>query len=67
VALQVLSKPQPEVGPATARLAKGLECSSAVSSRLCDTAHSEEEQAGRENYLLAAGKCLFTIDITYFC
>jgi hypothetical protein len=40
VALPVLSKVQPEVGKTTARLAKRLECSSAVSSRLCDTAHS---------------------------
>jgi hypothetical protein len=38
--LPVLSKVQPEGGPATARLAKRLECSSAVSNRLCDTAHS---------------------------
>ena len=41
VALPVLSKPQPEGGPATARLAKSLGCSSAVSSRLSDTAHSQ--------------------------
>ena len=44
MALPVLSKPQPEEGPATARLAERLECSSAVSSRLSDTAHSQAEQ-----------------------
>jgi hypothetical protein len=50
VALPVLSKPQPEGGPATARLAKRLECSSAVSSRVCDSAHSQAEQVDRQNY-----------------
>jgi len=50
VALPVLSKPQPEGGPATARLAKRLECSSAVSSRLSDTAHSQAEQGDMQNY-----------------
>jgi hypothetical protein len=37
-------------GPATVRLAKRLECSSAVSSRLSDIAHSQGEQADRQNY-----------------
>ena len=50
MALPVLSKPQPEGGPATARLAKILECSSDVSSRLSDTAHSQAEQVDRQNY-----------------
>ena len=50
VTLPVLSKPQPEGGPATARLANRLECSSAVSSKLCDTAHSRAEETDRQNY-----------------
>jgi hypothetical protein len=50
VALPVLSKVQPEGGPATAGLAERLECSSAVSSRLCDTSHSQAEQADRQHY-----------------
>ena len=49
MALPVLSKPQPEGGPATARLAKRQECSSAVSSMLSDTAHSQAEQVDRQN------------------
>jgi hypothetical protein len=63
--LPVLSKPQPEVGPATVRIAKRLERSSAVSSRLSDIAHSQAEQAERKNYLLTVGECLFTVYITY--
>jgi len=63
VALPVLSKPQPDIGPATARRAKRLECSSAVSSMLSDTAHSQAEQLDRQNYLLAVRKCLFTVNI----
>jgi len=50
VALPVLSKPQPLGGLATARLAKRLECSSTVSSRLCDSAHSQAEQVDRQHY-----------------
>ena len=38
-----------EGGPATSRLAKRLDCSSAVSSRLCDTAHSQAEQPDSQN------------------
>jgi hypothetical protein len=49
VTLPVLLKTQPLEGPATARLAKRLECSSAVSSRLCDSAHSQAEQVDRQN------------------
>jgi hypothetical protein len=65
VALPVLSKPQPEGGLPTARQAKRLECSSAVSSRLSDTAHSQAEQVDRQNYRLTVGKCLFTVDISF--
>jgi hypothetical protein len=43
-----------------------LECSSDVSSRLSDTAHNQAEQAGKQNYWLTVGKCLFTVDITYW-
>jgi hypothetical protein len=50
---------------AAARLAKRLECSSAVSSRLSDTAHSQAEETDRQNYRLKIGKCLFTIDISF--
>jgi hypothetical protein len=63
--LPILSKPQPEVGPATALLAKSLERSSAVSSGLSDIAHSQAEQAERKNYLLTVGECLFTVYFTY--
>ena len=49
MALPVLSKVQPEGGPVTARQAKRLDCSLAVSSRLCDTAHSQAEQADSQN------------------
>ena len=65
VALPVLSKLQPEGGPATAGLANRLECPSAVSSRLSDTAHTQVEQTGRQNYLLTAGKSVFTVDINF--
>ena len=50
VALPVPSKLQPKGGPATAHLAKRLQCSSAVSSRLCDSAHSQAEQVHGQNY-----------------
>jgi hypothetical protein len=64
VALPVLKQPQPEGGPATTRLSKRLECSSAVSSRLSDIAHSQAEKANRQNYWLTVGKCLCTVDVT---
>jgi hypothetical protein len=63
VALTVLSKGLPAGGPATARIAKRLECSSAVSSsKLSDTAHSQAEQADRKNCLLTVGKHWFTVN-----
>ena len=62
MALQVLSKVLPAGGPATARLAKRLQCSSAVSSRLSDTAHSQAEQTDRQHYLLTVGKYWLTVN-----
>jgi len=44
VALPVLSNVPPDGGPKTVRLANRLECFSAVSSRLCDTANSCKQQ-----------------------
>jgi len=62
VTLPVLSKVLPAGRPATSRLANRPECSSAVSSsRLCDTADSQTEQADRQQYLLTVGKYLFTV------
>ena len=49
-ALPVLSKVQPEGGPATARLANRLQCSSAVSSRLSDS--SQPGRTGGQAKLL---------------
>jgi hypothetical protein len=65
VELPVLSYVQPEGGPATVRIAERLECSSAVRSRLCDNAHSQTEQADRQNFWLIVGRCLFTMDINF--
>ena len=63
VALQVLSKALPAGGPAAACLAKILECSSAVSSsKLSDNAHSQAEQADRQNCLLTVGKYWLTVN-----
>jgi hypothetical protein len=63
VALQTLSKALPAGGPATACLAKRLECSSAVSSsKLSDTAHGQAEQADRQNCLLTVGKYWLTVN-----
>jgi len=57
VTLPVLSKVLPAGRPATARLAKRRQCSSAVSSsRLCDTADSQTEQVDRQYYLVTLGK-----------
>jgi len=50
VALPVPSNLQPKGGPVTAHLAKRLECSSAVSSRVCDSVHSQAEQVDGQNY-----------------
>ena len=63
--LPVLSKPQPEGGPTTTHLAKRLECCSAVSSRLCDSAHSQAEQVDGQNFCLTVGKCLCSVDINF--
>ena len=49
-ALPVLSKVQPEGGPATVRLANRLQCSSAVSSRLSDS--SQPGRTGGQAKLL---------------
>jgi len=65
VALPVLSKVRPNGGPTTVRLVKRLECSSAVSSRLSDTAQSHAEQEDRQTYLLTVDQFLFTVNINF--
>jgi hypothetical protein len=67
VALQVLLKQQPEGAPSTVLVAKRLECYSAVSSRLCDIAHSKGEQADKKNYLLKVGKLLVYRRHNFYC
>ena len=62
-ALPVISKALPAEGPATLRLAKRFESPSAVSSsKLSNTAHSQAQQAEKQNYLLKVGKCWFTVN-----